>query len=169
MAGATAGATPTRAAEARGKTSANWLSFGAALDWRLALGALGLCYRSCDSPPRELRWMFPPLPRRGHDRFGQGAMQVDGDPSCAAVSHLTLILQLSIRAKHRGSLASCHHILSQPARNLAALVLHGRAAALSNAGYWIGDNEEGGGLVMLVESICKFAGVEAMPGVVVEG
>jgi hypothetical protein len=64
---------------------------------------------------------------------------------------------------HDAMFPLCEEIVSLPVHTIADLALQARAAALLHAQYWT-DEDGPEGFVALVESVCKLAGVEAMPG-----
>jgi hypothetical protein len=57
----------------------------------------------------------------------------------------------------------CREIAELPINTLADLALRSRAMALSNHSRWTGD-EDDDEVVVFVEAVAKFAGVETMPG-----
>ena len=61
-----------------------------------------------------------------------------------------------------------HEILEQPARSIADLALQAQAFALGQNQYWIDglseDNSEGKRVRAIIDSVCKFCGVDPLPG-----
>jgi hypothetical protein len=69
---------------------------------------------------------------------------------------------------HRELFPLCDEIINRPAITLADLALQARAVALQSSEHWLEDmndfDDSWEGAVALINNLCQFAGIEAMPG-----